>query len=68
MNGIGSTCHCSGASWRRILSLPPCLAGPHADLPGCLLPDVAMPWMDGMALQQALTARAAAEQCVNCND
>ena len=33
------------------------LAGPHADEPGCLVLDLAMPDMDGMALQQALAAR-----------
>jgi len=34
------------------------LDGPYAEQPGCLILDLAMPEMDGMALQQALRARA----------
>lgn len=33
------------------------LDGPWAEQPGCLVLDLAMPGMDGMALQQALAAR-----------
>jgi FixJ family two-component response regulator len=34
------------------------LDGPHADQPGCLVLDLAMPEMDGMAVQQKLARRA----------
>lgn len=33
------------------------LDGPHAEAPGCLVLDLAMPGMDGLALQDALRAR-----------
>jgi FixJ family two-component response regulator len=49
----------SGLRAEAYPSAPDFLARYHSDQPGCLVLDVRMPGMDGMALQRELTARHA---------